>query len=261
MTERTVYIVDDKRLIRESLIQTVRWHTLGFSVVGSSGDGIIAEEEIRRLRPDIVVTDIRMPGMDGLSLTSHIRDFLPDTQVIIITGYEQFEYAQKSLRAGAVDIILKPIRNEDLEQALAKASARIKKDDENVVVTGSLPSAFPEDRPLGVLVRTVLLYIEKNLSSDINLAAMADMYRVTPSHLSRIFKKETGRTFLKYLIHRRIEEAQSLLADPSRRISEISETCGFGTPVRFTQLFKRIKGQTPSEYRKGLGATRINNRQ
>ena len=185
MTALTVYIVDDKRLIRESLVQTVRWHTLGFSVVGSSGDGIIAEEDIRRLRPDIVVTDIRMPGLDGLSLTSRIREFLPDTQVIIITGYEEFEYAQKSLRAGAVDIILKPIRNEDLEQALAKAAARIKKSDENSMIAGALPASFPENRPVGVLIRTVLLYIEKNLSNDISLASMADTYRVTPSHLSR----------------------------------------------------------------------------
>jgi two-component system response regulator YesN len=260
MTDLKVYIVDDKRLIRESLVQTIRWHTLGFSVVGSSGDGIIAEEDIRRLRPDIVVTDIRMPGLDGLSLTTRIRDFLPNTQVIIITGYDEFEYAQQSLRAGAVDIILKPIRNEDLEQALVKASARIKHNDESSMISGELPPSFPKDRPVGILTRAVILYIEENLSSDISLASMADMYRVTPSHLSRTFKKETGWTFLKYLIHRRIEKAQTLLADPSRRISEISETCGFRTPARFTQVFKRIKRQTPSEYRKGFEAIGINNR-
>jgi two-component system response regulator YesN len=260
MTDLTVYIVDDKRLIRESLVQTVRWHTLGFSVVGSSGDGIVAEEDIRRLRPDIVVTDIRMPGLDGLSLTTRIRELLPSTQVIIITGYDEFEYAQQSLRAGAVDIILKPIRNEDLEQALAKASERIKNNDEPSMISGELPPSFSEDHPVGILTRAVILYIEKNLGSDISLAAMADMYLVTPSHLSRTFKKETGWTFLKYLTHRRIEESRTLLADPSRRISEISETCGFRTPTRFTQLFKRIIGKTPSEYRKGFGVAGINNR-
>ncbi len=249
MAGMTAYIVDDKRLIRESLARTVNWEQCGFHVIGTAGDGLEAEEEIRRLRPDLIVTDIRMPGGDGLSLAEHIRDFLPQSRVIIITGHEEFEYAQRSLRAGAVDIILKPIRNEDLERAASKAADEIRRALEHSDALREDPGELSEEAASNALVRSIIIYVEENLSGDLRLSTLAALYRVTSSHLSRTFKRETGTNYLEYVTGKRVALAREMLADPSWRVSEISSRCGFPNPARLTHAFKEATGLTPSEYR------------
>ncbi len=252
MGDLTAYIVDDTRVIRDSLVQTIRWEECGFRVAGTAADGITAEKEIREIRPNVVITDIRMPGADGLTLAARVRELLPETQVIVITGFGEFEYAQGSLRAGAIDIILKPIRNADLEDALRKAARLIGGTAPAARGNVTLPDYVTANRSIGVLVRAVLVHIEGNYGDDVNLSALAGKFRVTASHLSRTFRNETGFTFLKYLTRRRIEHAQELLPDPGMHISEIASVCGFGSPVRFSQLFKRHVGVTPSEYRRNI---------
>ncbi len=241
----TVFIVDDKKLTRESLIKTIAWEVRGFRVIGSAGDGISAEEEIRRLRPDVLISDIRMPGRDGLELAALVRELLPDTKVIIITGFDRFEYAQKSLRVGAVDVILKPIRNEDLEAALDRVRDRLETSEQDK----SSHDLQAPDEDYGHLTRAVLSYIEQNLDQEISLNSLAAMYRVTPSHLSRMFKRETGITFLRYLNGQRLEKARVMLEDPQYRISEIAAACGFNSPLQFSKTFKDFFNQSPRDYR------------
>lgn len=249
MRKRTAYIVDDKRVIRESLVKTVRWEEFGFAVVGEAGDGLSAEEGIRRLRPDLIVTDIRMPGRDGLSLAALVQEILPESKVIVITGYDKFEYAQRSLRVGAVDIILKPIGDEAFEAALSRAAEQL--DARERSAETALPQAGADDgRAVGHLVKAALVYVEEHFREEIGLASLAETFRVTASHLSRAFKRETGETFLRYLTRRRVEKAEELLADPSLQISEIAYRCGFSDPARFTEVFKEFRGLTPRERRR-----------
>ncbi len=251
MRKLTAFIVDDKRLIRESLIKTIAWERCGFQVAGEAGDGLEAEEAIRRTRPDVVITDIRMPGRDGLSLAERIQDFLPDTKVIVITGFDRFEYAQKSLRVGAVDIILKPIKNETLEDALILAAERIRERAASAKSILSAPSASAtSELPAGHLTKAVIRYIEENMADEISLFSLSETFRISPSHLSRVFKREMGETFLRYLTRRRVERARGLLDDPALQISEIAYACGFSSPVRFTKTFKELTGRTPSACRR-----------
>ncbi len=246
MSLYSAYIIDDNRIIRESLIKTINWLSLGVQVAGSSGNGSAALDEIRSIRPDIVVTDIRMPGCDGLTLTQELKTILPATKVIVITGFEEFEYARKALRAGAVDIILKPIRNEELERAVGECVRMFHKSGEQQDRPGDT------EYPYSPLVKSVLLYIDSHLGDEISLEFFARLYKVTPSHLSRTFKKEKGTTFLKYLTLCRIQKSKELLSDPGVKIYEIAETCGFHNPVRFSQVFKQIEGVTPMDFRRNI---------
>lgn len=255
MKKLTAFIVDDMRLIREALIKTVRWEDCGFTVIGQAGDGLEAEDEIRRLRPDLVITDIRMPGQDGLNLAERIQEFLPDSQLIVITGFDKFEYAQKSLRLGAVDIILKPINNEVLEKALLRAADRIRILTEESLQGEISPDASPSggdaSRTVGHLTQAVIRYIDEYLGDEFSLASISETFRVTPSHLCRVFKREMGESFLPYVRQRRIDRALVLLRDPALQISEIALACGFGSPELFTKIFKDTMGKTPSAFRKG----------
>lgn len=114
----SIFLADDERLIREGLAETIPWDSLGLSLAGTAPDGKQALQGIRDLRPDIVLTDIRMPYMDGLELIAKIRELQPECRIVIITGYGEFEYAQSAIRFGVSDFLLKPIDVSDLCRVL-----------------------------------------------------------------------------------------------------------------------------------------------
>ena len=116
-----VVVIDDKPLIRRSLIETIQWEVLGCEIAGEAENGLEAKEVIRKVKPHLIISDIKMPGLDGLSLTEFVKEFLPDTKVIIITGYQEFEYAEKAIQLGVCDLVLKPIDNGAMEVIIQKA--------------------------------------------------------------------------------------------------------------------------------------------
>ncbi|GMQ56298.1 hypothetical protein AN1V17_06910 [Vallitalea sediminicola] len=120
-----VVIIDDKPVIRESLMKTIKWKQYDCIVIAQAENGFDGEDIIDKYEPDIVVTDIKMPGMDGLELAEYIRDKRLDMKVIIITGYQEFEYAQKAIRLGIVDLVLKPIDNNKFESIIDKTIQKI----------------------------------------------------------------------------------------------------------------------------------------
>lgn len=116
-----VVVIDDKPLIRRSLIETIQWESLGCEIAGEAENGLEAREVIRKAKPHLIISDIKMPGLDGLSLTEYVKQFLPDTKVIIITGYQEFEYAKKAIQLGVCDLVLKPIDNAAMVDIIQKA--------------------------------------------------------------------------------------------------------------------------------------------
>ena len=116
-----VYLADDNDLFRNSLIKTIQWDKIGCELVGSARDGNTAGREIMELLPDIVLMDIRMPGMSGLEIAALLRNEGFDGRVIIITGYSDFGYAQKSIRIGVFDYLLKPVDEHELENVIVRA--------------------------------------------------------------------------------------------------------------------------------------------
>ncbi|TBL80748.1 response regulator [Paenibacillus thalictri] len=122
MTETyKVLLADDERMIREGIASTVDWERLRLVFAGAAYDGRHAYEEIVRLRPDIVITDIKMPRMGGLELIKLTKEMLPDIQFIVLSGYGEFELATEAMRYGVKHYLLKPCNEEEIEQALQKA--------------------------------------------------------------------------------------------------------------------------------------------
>lgn len=121
----TVYLADDEQLIREGLAETIPWTSLGLNLVGTAEDGRQALQGIQEKKPDIVLTDIRMPYLDGLKLISRIRDVHPSCRVVIITGYGEFTYAQSAIQLGVSDFVLKPINITNLCRTLGKLTREL----------------------------------------------------------------------------------------------------------------------------------------
>ena len=115
-----IMLVDDEEEVRKAMIRKMDWEGLGFTVVGDAENGQDALEKLEQLEPDVVMTDIRMPYMDGLALTSYIREKYPSVKVLIFSGYDDFEYAQQAIKLNVTEYILKPVNGQELGEILSR---------------------------------------------------------------------------------------------------------------------------------------------
>lgn len=138
-----IILVDDEEEVRKSIIKKIDWNAAGFQVVGDAENGEEALERIEALEPDVVLTDIRMPYMDGLTLAEKVRQRFPSTKIVIFSGYDDFEYAKQAIKLNVTEYILKPVNVEELTAILKRIKANLDEEIEqkrNVSpVAGELP--------------------------------------------------------------------------------------------------------------------------
>lgn len=143
-----VMIVDNEETIRKGLASCIHWENMGCTIVAQAADGIEALELLPQAKPDIVISDIRMPGMDGLELSNALHCHHPDIKVIILTGFPDFRYAQKAIGYGVVDFVLKPTSVESLTAAVEKAKQLILEEKSHLTVYQKLANQNEENLTL-----------------------------------------------------------------------------------------------------------------
>ena len=241
-----VILVDDERLILRGLSTVVPWAELGCEVAGTAHDGAAGLELIRSIHPDIVMTDIRMPNLDGLTMLAAIRSEFPDIQMSVLTAYRDFEYARQAITLGVCRYLLKPSNLEELKEAVRLMVSRLD-------AMPQLPEN-PEDESVkeagNHLVKAALAYMKEHCTEQhLSLGEVADHVYVSQWHLSKLLNRETDQSFFDLLGSMRIAKAKKLLADPALRIHEIAEMAGFSDVAHFSRSFKKMTGCTPGEYR------------
>ena len=120
-----LFLVEDEIVTRDGIRTSVNWADAGFQWSGEASDGELALALIEAEQPDILITDIRMPFMDGLELSRIVRERFPRTRIVILSGHDEFRYAQEALQLGATEYLLKPVSTQDLLDALARVSAQL----------------------------------------------------------------------------------------------------------------------------------------
>ena len=237
----SVYIADDEMWVIVGLKKRIEKTGLPFQVIGEANNGIMALEEIEKKKPDILFTDIRMPGYSGLELLELLRKKELQTKVILISGYAEFEYAQSAIRNGAYDYLLKPIDQEKLQIVLERIlgdGAGILENEQELVA----PST----------IRKIMDEIKEHYTENITLTGLAEKYAISVSHLSELLKEHLQLSFSEYISSKRIQKAKELLADESLSIEQIAEQTGYNDYFYFTKVFKKNTGISPSKYRKNL---------
>mgnify|MGYP001062546435 CR=1 FL=1 len=126
-----VFLVEDETIIRQGIKNNIDWRSNGFELVGEAGDGEYAYPMILKSQPDILLTDVKMPFMDGLELSRLVKKALPRTKIIVISGYNEFDYAKEAIKIGISDYLLKPVTSASLMDALKKVSDQIFEEQEN----------------------------------------------------------------------------------------------------------------------------------
>ena len=125
-----VFLVEDEMVIRNGIVKSINWEKEGYRLVGEASDGELAYPMILKEKPDILLTDIKMPFMDGLELSRLVKQELPNTKILIFSGYDEFEYAKEAIRIGVTEYLLKPVSSEQLLEVMRRISKQIEQDRE-----------------------------------------------------------------------------------------------------------------------------------
>lgn len=223
-------ICDDEKAALNIIRHFIEAEMLPIEIAGTAENGRDAWNLIQREKPDLVFMDIHMPYMNGFEIIQKMKD----SKVIIITAYDSFEYAQKALRLGAVDIILKPIDFQQLRQAIARAVGWN--------FTGN------------EVVDQTLAYLYEHYNDKIDLETLARQIFCSESHLARSFKKYTGMTVVSFVHKIRIEKSRHMLKEEGLSVKEAAERAGYQNLNHFYKYFKQYTGMTSAAYMKKNGS-------
>ncbi|MDR1637004.1 MAG: helix-turn-helix domain-containing protein [Treponema sp.] len=241
--------------IAEGIKNGVDWESLGFEEVQIAGDGLAGLVAARETAPDIVLSDVRMPGMDGLDFLHAIKELFPRIKVILISGYDDFEYLQKAIRYGADAYELKPVKIQNLLRLVEELKGKIAA--EKSVPGPEIAGKPPPPRFADSRVSRAAEYVHTHLSADLSIRALGKELRMSPNYFCSLFRQKSGLTFNRYVKQTRLEASVYLLEHTDQRISEIADNTGFKDSVYFTQVFKKTYNCSPSEYRKNSRAGKI----
>ena len=243
----SIVVAEDEVLLLENLIQKIEDSQTGFEVIGSAQTGIQVYDLITELNPDVLITDIRMPVMDGLTLIKKVREFHPHIDIIIISGFSEFEYAKTAIKYQVSEYLLKPVDTQELYQALSKLKNKY------MMEENSLQDIFKQElsnKSPAEIAEVLKEYIIGHFNEEISLNQIAHNMNYSCSYLTKIFYQQYECTPTKYLISLRMQKAQQLLTHHTElSIRQIGEAVGYPEQGYFSRIFKKQNGSSPLEYR------------
>ena len=279
-----VLIVDDEPIICEGLRRSVRWSAFNCEVAGTAANGMEGLEKVRELKPDILISDISMNNMDGLAMVAAVKSERPDMEVTLLTGYRNFEYAQRAIKLGVTRFLLKPSRMDEIEEAITAMTDNLRSignmgaqiidnlwnmqldADRYLYETfirnrpgpendGALPEGHRAEGRVRdseanhYVLRSALVYILEHYTEKLSLGDVAEHCYVSSWHLSKLLNQYTGRGVFEIINMIRIDRAKELLGDSGARVQEVSDAVGFLDVAHFSRIFKNYVGCSPKEYR------------
>ena len=253
-------IVDDEPLIRKGISKLIDLEELAVSSIFEASDGISALALVKRENPDLVITDINMPKMDGLEFARKAREINPNIKIAVLTGYDYFDYAVAALKTGVDDYVLKPVSKEDITNILKKMINKLNKEKSESEVRktyeklADLKGSEDEGTDYRREIKTVM--DQRFNEPDFSLKVLAKCVALSPGYLSTLFKDIFGITFHDYLTAERLERAKILLLSTGLKNYEVAEQVGFEDPNYFSTAFKKRFGISPSKYRASAGGDR-----
>jgi two-component system response regulator YesN len=258
----SVVVVEDEKVLRKGLILTTPWLEYGCKIVGEADNGIEGEKLIERLQPDIVLTDVIMPGLNGIEMIRNLKG-KSDAEYVIISGFAEFDFAQTAMELGVRRYLLKPIEDSRLKETLLEIVEVVKKKKQGVhqleVYRQNLDHDLFFEEYVSVqnsdykekYLEDALKLISEHYPEQITARDVAEYLEISESSFVKIFKKKTGYTFLKYLTLYRVKNSIKLLKNKNLRVCEVADLVGYTDCRYFGEVFKKYLGMTPLDYRRG----------
>lgn len=229
---KEVLVVEDEAIIRQGLKVLLEAVSDEIQVIeAKSGEEGLSL--VRRRLPGLIITDIRMGGMDGLSFIGQVRQISGDVPIIILSGHSDFEYARASLKHNVVDYLLKPVNRVEL----------------SVTVTKIFKNKREAQADVSKQFQKIIQYIDDHIGQEITLKQIADHMFLHPQYVGQLFKTEMNKTFTDYLTDERLKRAKQLLKATNLKVYEVAQLSGYKSPKHFMTLFKQEVGLSPKKYR------------
>lgn len=257
---KSVLLVDDEKSVVEAISRLVPWEEYGVRLAGCCLNGFDAIKMIECEKPDIVIMDIKMPVMDGIELIRKAREMGHDEEFIVLSGYNEFEFAKEAMKEGVKHYLLKPCGEGEIKEAIEEVIADInykqKLKDARQLVERLELTVNEKRRSIEKkedFVEKILQYVEEHLE-DKKLGlkwVSSELVYLNEDYVGKTFTQRVGENFTVYLNKKRMERAKLLISImPEDKIYVIAEQVGCGdNPHYFSKLFKKYTGFTPKEYK------------
>ena len=260
MTMLKLIIADDERIIRETISTIINWKEYDIEVVGLCKNGMETYDMIMDETPDIVLTDIKMPKMNGLKM---IETAIKDQQFysLVLTSYSEFELARQAIHMGVTDYLLKPVDEDELKESLDKIRQQIayasKYEKIEKISQDRILTVYDEwkifdsaKNSMDPYVKRTYEFVKQHYKEKVSINQVAESLGVSTSYLSRKLKAGLNTTFVDLLNQYRIKKALNMLSQGTMRIYEISDELGFSEYKHFCGVFKKYTNMSPTDFRK-----------
>lgn len=243
-----ILVVEDEAPIRDWISYTIKNVSEDFDLIGSVKNGREAYDLSLKCKPDVIITDIKMPVMDGLELSKKIKEIMPEVFIVILTNFAEFNYAKEAISFGAYEYLIKSeIRPKEIKELLCRIDEKIKSKD--IGSTLCIKSEKEVKKTYSKTIEKSLRYIEDNYKKHISLIDVAKHIYLSHEYFSRLFKEEVGENFSTYLTIYRINKAKELIKGTDMKISQIAMEVGYSNPGYFSKSYKKYMGVSPDEDR------------
>lgn len=256
-----ILVVDDERNIAQGIRAMLLANTLFEASVRCACSAAEALATARQFRPDLLITDIRMPVTNGLQLIDQMKAEELCRAFVVLSGYEDFSYAREALRKGAADYLTKPVEKEYLYALCERIQAALRLREQREEGTplpeegAELLSWKPEEEIWPASLRNIVSYIERNYRNpELSGKTISEALFFHPSYISQLIGKYTDQNLNGIISYFRLKKAMELLLSPRNyRIGEIGEMVGFGGERQFYKVFKKYVDMTPAAFRSRYG--------
>ena len=237
----SLIIVDDEEYMTASLKKYITQYQPDFHVAATFTSAAEALDYLRVSPVDVIITDIRMPHMDGLEMLRHVRALLPDAHILVVSGYSEFAYAKQACSLGVTDYLLKPIDHQELSHDLDTIAKQLSREKSGPSAPKKPPAVQDTDESV---IQHAKKYIRAHYADSLSREEVANAVYLDGAYFSRLFKQKTGMSFIEYLTAVRMEKAIELLST-QMSISDIAAAVGYLHRNQFISNFRKYSGFTP----------------
>jgi len=241
----TVYIVDDEELIVNEIVELVPWMDNNFTVVGYSTDPLFALQDIKRLKPDVVFSDLKMPGLNGHELMAEIIEAGINSEFVMLSAYGTFDDARTFFKQEGFDYLLKPMQINEVSMVLVNLHKRlvVKKADRDL---GGVSTGINTDDNISQIVN----WVGENFTQKITLEDLSKKFGLSPNYICTRFSQAVNNSLTGYITRLRMEQASLYIKEGNLSMKEIAEKVGFNDYYYFNKVFKNYYDMTPTEFLK-----------
>ena len=235
----SVYLIDDEMHAVEELRTHIPWQQYGMQVIGFNTSPEEGLKEAKRLQPNVVFSDMKMPGMDGAEFARELLKELSETEIVIVSAWSEFEYVRAALREGCFDYLLKPLREAEYAPTLERLNQCLQ----------TKVAHLQEYRNENPIMQEIQKYLRIHLQEKVSLGDLSEHFHLSQNAVCSYFNRYLQTTFVSYLTSLRMKEAQTLLLHTQLNIKEIATRSGYDDYFYFCRVFQRTFHCTPTQLR------------